>query len=66
MEKILGDYTITGKKKLKKRTVTAKKKPLKKRHVTYPSGPGKSYRKGVSFLELTEIFPDEKSGSRMV
>ena len=73
MEKILGDYTITGKKKkLKKRTVTAKKtplkkrtvtarKPLKQRHVTYPAGPGKSYRKGVSFLELTEIFPDEKS-----
>ena len=74
MEKILGEYTITGKKKkLTKRTITAKKKPLKKRtvtaktplkkrHVTHPSGPGKSYRKGVSLLELLDdLFPDEQS-----
>ena len=76
MEKILGEHTITGrKKKLTKRTVTAKKKPprkrtvtarkpLKKRHVTYPSGPGRSYRKGLSLPELFEMFPDEDTARK--
>lgn len=28
------------------------------------SGPGKSYRKGLSFIEVTHMFPDDKTARK--
>ena len=46
----------------------AKRKPLyrrpKRRRGRWGTGPGKSHRKGISLLELQDIFPDEKSATK--
>ena len=44
-----------------KRKYPYRRPKRRKRNVRWGTGPGKSHRKGVSLIELQDMFPDEKS-----